>query len=181
MMNPNPCEIVELFSFVEVTLIQYVTVAGHFPKVTASSVKPKPKKANKAEPPKEETQANATTPTTPKPKAKGQARGTSQTSPAKVEAKPPEAKKGGKVEVRVSVENRSRDLKRGNSNASPSFEVRQKGDQCKYEHQVGDDGRPVPVGPETLQKYDEAVKRFNESKAQAKAKAALVEVALMLS
>ena len=40
MMNPSPTEIVELFSFVEVTLIQYATVAGHFPEVTASSVKP---------------------------------------------------------------------------------------------------------------------------------------------
>ena len=48
----------------------------------------------------------------------------------------------------------------------------QKGDQCRYEHQVDNDGRPVPVGPEILQKFDEAVKRFNESKAQAKAKAA---------
>ena len=100
-MNPNPSEIVELFSFVEVTQIQYATVAGHFPGVTASSIKPKPKKTNKAEVTpeeltKEETQANATTPRTPKPKAKEQARGTSQTSPTKVEAKPPEAKKGGK-------------------------------------------------------------------------------------
>ena len=61
MMNPSPTEIVELFSFVEVTLIHYATVAGHFPGVTASSVKPKPKKVNKAEvtpeePSKEETQ-----------------------------------------------------------------------------------------------------------------------------
>ena len=47
MMNPSPTEIVELFSFVEVTLIQYAIVAGHFPGVNASSVKPKPKKANK--------------------------------------------------------------------------------------------------------------------------------------
>ena len=77
----------------EVTLIQYATVAGHFPGVTASSAEPKPKKVNKAEvtpeeSAKEETQANATTPTTPKPKAKGQARGTAETGPAKVEAKP---------------------------------------------------------------------------------------------
>ena len=41
----SPTEIVELFSFVEVTLIQYATVAGHFPGVAVSSVKPKPKKA----------------------------------------------------------------------------------------------------------------------------------------
>ena len=33
-------------------------------------------------------------------------------------------------------------------------------------------GRPVPVGPEILQKFDEAVKRYNENKAQEKAKAA---------
>ena len=43
MMNPSPTEIVELFSFVEVTLIQYATVAGHFPGVTASSVNAKTK------------------------------------------------------------------------------------------------------------------------------------------
>ena len=49
MMNPSPTEIVELFSFVEVTLIQYATVAGPFPGVAASSVRPKPKRANKLE------------------------------------------------------------------------------------------------------------------------------------
>ena len=74
MMNPSPTEIAELFSFVEVTLIQYATVAGHFPGVAASSVKPKPKKVNKVEVTPEEsikgeTQINATTPTTPRPKA----------------------------------------------------------------------------------------------------------------
>ena len=47
----------------------------------------------------------------------------------------------------------------------------QKGVQCRYEHQVDNEGRPVPVGPEILQRFDEAVKRFNERKAQAKAKA----------
>ena len=47
MMNPSPTEIVELFVFVEVTLIQYATVAGRFPGVNASSVKHRPKKANK--------------------------------------------------------------------------------------------------------------------------------------
>ena len=72
MMNPSPTEIVELFSFVEVTLIQHATVAGHFPGVAASSVKPKPKKVNKLEvvpdePVKGETQINANTPTTPRP------------------------------------------------------------------------------------------------------------------
>ena len=41
MMNPNASEIVDLFSFVEVTLTQYATVAGRFPGVTAASVKPK--------------------------------------------------------------------------------------------------------------------------------------------
>ena len=82
MMISSPTEIVELFSFVEVTLIQYATIAGHFRGVTASSVKPKPKKVNKVEVAPEEsineTQANATTPTTPRPKAKGQAKGNSQ-------------------------------------------------------------------------------------------------------
>ena len=69
LMNPSPAEIVELFSFVEATLIQYATVAGHFPMASAASVKAKPKKANKVEVPTEEakaeTQANATGPITP--------------------------------------------------------------------------------------------------------------------
>ena len=34
------------------------------------------------------------------------------------------------------------------------------------------EGKPIPVGPEILQKHDEAVKRFNENKAQAQAKPA---------
>ena len=46
----------------------------------------------------------------------------------------------------------------------------QKGDLCRYEHLVGDDGQPVPVGPEILQRFDDAVKRYNETRAQAQAK-----------
>ena len=33
-----------------------------------------------------------------------------------------------------------------------------------YEHQVDNDGRPIPVGPEIIQKYDEAVKGFKENR-----------------
>ena len=176
MMNPSPTEIVELFSFVEVTLIQYATVAGHFPGVNASSVKPKPKKANKVEvttdePSRGEPQINATTPTTPRPKPKAQPKGNPQGTPAKTENKSPEAKKEGKGGGKG---------KRGKS--EPRVEKRkqqcihffrgtcQRGDQCRYEHQVGDDGRPVPVGPEILQRFDDAVKRYNETRAQAQAK-----------
>ena len=91
----------ELFSFVEVTLIQYATVAGHFPGVNASSVKSKPKKANKVEvttdePNRGETQINATTPTTPRPKPKAQPKANLQSTPTKVENKAPEAKREGK-------------------------------------------------------------------------------------
>ena len=160
MMNPSPTEIVELFVFVEVTLIQYATVAGHFPGVDASSVKPKPKKVNKVEvtsdePSKGDTQVNAIAPTTPRPKPKAQPKASSQTTPAKVENKPPEAKKEGKGSGKG---------KRGKS--EPRVEKRkqqciyvfrgacQRGDQCRYEHHVGDDGRPVPVGPEILQRFE---------------------------
>ena len=151
MMNPSPTEIVELFSFVEVTLTQYATVAGHFQGVAASSVKPKPKRANKLEvapdePTKGETQINATTPTTPRPKPKAQPKSNSQSSPAKVENKPPDAKKGGKGSGKG---------KRGKS--EPRMDKRkqqcihffrgtcQRREQCRYEHQVG----PVPVAPWT--------------------------------
>ena len=101
MMNPSPTEIVELFSSVEASLIQYATVAGHFPGVAASSVKPKPKKANKVEvtsdePIKGEAQVNAATPTTPRPKPKAQPKLNAQSSPGKVDYKPQDNKKGGK-------------------------------------------------------------------------------------
>ena len=176
MMNPSPTEIVELFVFVEVTLIQYATIAGHFPGVNASSVKPKPKKANKVEITsdelsKGETQISATAPTTPRPKPKAQPKASPQSTPARVENKSVENKKEGKGSGKG---------KRGKS--EPRVEKRkqqciyffrgacQRGDQCRYEHQVGDDGRPVPVGPEILQRFDDAVKRYNEIRAQAQAK-----------
>ena len=37
MMNPSPSEIVDLFSFVEVTLTQYATLAGHSQAKTKAS------------------------------------------------------------------------------------------------------------------------------------------------
>ena len=181
MMNPSPTEIVELFSFVEATLIQYATIAGHFPSANASSVKAKPKRANKVELPAEdskgETQANATVPTTPRPKPKAQPKSSAQPvpmiTPPKTEAKPPEQRKGGKGNGKG---------KRGRSESRPEKRKQQciyffrgtcqRGDQCRYEHQVGDDGQPVPVAPEILQRFDDAVKRYNETRVQAKPKPA---------
>ena len=99
MMNPSPTEIVELFSFVEVALIQYATVAGHFPGVAVSSVKPKGQTSLKWH------LTNLTSQTRksmqqclphPRPKPKAQLKGNSQNSPAKMESKPVDAKKGGK-------------------------------------------------------------------------------------
>ena len=46
IMNPGPTEIVEPFTFVEVTLVQYTTVVGHLPGVSGAA---KPKKVNKIE------------------------------------------------------------------------------------------------------------------------------------
>ena len=46
----------------------------------------------------------------------------------------------------------------------------QRGDQCRYKHQVGEDGRPVPAGPEILQRFVSNEKRYNESRTQAQAK-----------
>ena len=154
MMNPSPTEIVELFSFVEVTSIQYATVAGHLPGVAASSVKPKPKRANKVEvapdePTKGETQIHATAPTTPRPQPKAQQKGNSQSSPAKVESKPPDAKKGGKGGGKG---------KRGKS--EPRMDKRKQ--HCIHFFR--------PVGPEMLQRFDDAVKRYNENREQAQAK-----------
>ena len=104
MMNPSPTEIVELFSFVEVTLIQYATVAGHFPGVNAASIKPKPKKVSKvevtADESRREPQANATAPTTPRPKPR----------------------KEVKVVARANVDGLNPGLKSENNSAFTSFE-----------------------------------------------------------
>ena len=177
LMNPSPTEIVELFSFVEATLIQYATVAGHFPSATVASVKAKPKKANKVEVTPEElkgeTQANATGPVTPRPKPKAQPKNAVTSTPPKTEPKPPEQSKGGKGAGKG---------KRGRSESRPEKRKQQciyffrgtcqRGDKCKYEHQVGDDGQPVPVAPEIIQRFEDAVKRYNENRAQAKPKPA---------
>ena len=177
LMNPSPAEIVDLFSFVEATLIQYATVAGHFPAATAASAKAKPKRANKVEIPteevKNETQANATGPITPRPKPKAQPKNVAQPTPPKVEPKPQETNKGGKGTGKG---------KRGRSESRPEKRKQQciyffrgqcqRGDKCKYEHQVGDDGQPVPVAPEILKRFEDAVKKYNETPATAKPKAA---------
>ena len=131
MMNPSPTEIVELFVFVEVTLIQYAIVAGHFLSVNASSVKPKSKKANKVEitsdePSKGEPHINATTPTTPRPKPKAQPKAYPQGTPAKVEPKLPENRKV-KVVGKGSVGSPNPEWKRESNSASTSLEVHVKG------------------------------------------------------
>ena len=102
----------------------------------------------------------------PRPKPKAQPKGNSQNSPAKVESKPPDAKKGGKGGGKG---------KRGKSETRMDKRKQQcihfyrgtcqKGEQCRYEHQVGDYGRPVPVGPEILQRFDDAINRYNENRA----------------
>ena len=94
-------------------------------------------------------------------------------SPPKAEAKPPEQKKGGKGNGKG---------KRGRSESRPERRKQQciyffrgscqRGDQCRYEHQVGDDGQPVPAAPEIIQRFDDAVKRYSETRAQAKPKPA---------
>ena len=127
MMNPSPTEIVDLFVFVEVTLIQYATVTGHFPGVNASSVKPKPKRANKVEvasdEPKGDTQVNATTPTTPRPKPKAQAKSLKLLlMPLRLRWRTNHGKseKTARAAEKESVENLNPVWKRENSNASIS-------------------------------------------------------------
>ena len=144
-------------------------------------LKAKAKRANKVESPAEdskgEPQANATVPTTPRPKPKAQPKSSAQPVPMilppKAEAKPPEQKKGGKGNGKG---------KRGRSESRPERCEQQciyffwgsckRGDQCRYEHQVGDAGQPVPVAPEIIQRFDDAVKRYGATRAQAKPKPA---------
>ena len=105
------------------------------------------------------------------PKAKGQAKGNAQSSAAKVENKSPDARKGGKGGGKGKRgKSEPRTVKRKQQCIHFFRGTCQRGDQCRYEHQVDEDGRPVPVGREILQRFDEAVKRYNENRAQAQAK-----------
>ena len=113
----------------EVTLVQYATVAGHFPGVAAAAVKARPKKVNKVEvaieeEPKEETQACAVT---PRPKSKGPNRGTPPLSPVKTDPKPTEPKKTGKGSGKGKRANLSKSQKNDDSSVSLSIEEHAKG------------------------------------------------------
>ena len=112
---------------------------------------------------KEDSQVCAVT---PRPKSKGPKRGRLQPVLPKLTLnglKPPETRKGGKGGA-----------KGRRSRSEPRPERRKQ--QCKLFYRgickKRSDGKPVPVGPEILQRYDDAVKRISESKAQAKAKSA---------
>ena len=85
----------------------------------------------------------------------------------------PMPRKVAREEAKKREASLSQDQRSGNSSAFPSLgEFAKKGDQCNYEHQIDNEGKPTPAGPEILQKHDEAVQRVNDNKAQAKAKSA---------
>ena len=76
--------------------------------------------------------------------------------------------------VRVSEDVRSPGLRNANNSSVSisSGETASGEKKCKYEHQVGDDGQPVPVAPEIIQRFEDAVKRYGETRATAKPKPA---------
>ena len=119
MMNPSPSEIVDVFSFVEVTLIQYATVAGHFPGVTASSVKPKPKKAKKS-------RGNCgrrlkLMPQHPSQRLKDKDEAHLRQAQPKLNLNRLKPRKVAKVEARESLESQSQNQKRGKQQCIPFF------------------------------------------------------------
>ena len=131
----------------------------------------KSRRANKAEivveeQPKEDSQVCAVT---PRPKSKGPSRGSPPASPPKTDPKPSEAKKGGKGRGKGKRSKSDPRPEKRKQQCIPFYRgISKKGDHCNYEHQVDSYGRPVFVGSEILQKYHDAVKRFNENKARAK-------------
>ena len=135
----------------------------------------KVRKVNKAEivveeQSKEDPQVCAVT---PRPKSKGPKRAHLQPVLPKLILSHLNQEKGAREEEKVRGVDLSQDLRNGSRSAYRFTEESvRKGDHCNYAHQVDSNGKPVPVGPEILQRYDDAVKRFNESKAQAKAKSA---------
>ena len=169
----------ELFSFVEATLIQYATIAGHFPSANASSVKAKPKRANKVEIPAEDSKVRlrqmllCQLHQDQNPKA--QPKNSAQPAHQRQKLNHPSKRREVRAMVKVSVDALSPDLRSASRQCIHFFRgTCQRGDQCKYEHQVGDDGQllpPVPVTPEIIQRFEDAVKRYNETRAQAKPEA----------
>ena len=121
-MNRSPADIVDLFIFVEVALIQYSMASGHLPRVTVANAKVRRKKVHKVEiiqeePPKEEPQANAVT---PRPK-KGFGRGLPQTPPKNQQRQPP-GNHQDKV-AKAVARGRRESKRRGINSASLSFEA----------------------------------------------------------
>ena len=122
---------------------------------------------------KSETQANATGPITPRPKAKVQPKNAAQPTPPKTEQKPPEQNKGSKGSGKGKRGRSESRFEKRNQQCIYFFRGNcQRGDKCKYEHQVGDDGQPIPVAPEIIKRFEDAVKRYGETRVQAKPKAA---------
>ena len=136
LMNPSLTEIVELFAFVELTLVQYATVAGHLPGVAAAAVKAKPKKVNKVEvtheePPKGEVQVCAVT---PRAKSKGPNRSTPPLSPVKDDPRTPEPRRLAKEAERGRGARLNKYLRNVVNNASPLSGNLQKNDFTATTH-----------------------------------------------
>ena len=122
------------------------------------------------EPPKEDAQACAVI---RRAKTKGPNRSAPPPSPVKDSPKTPEPKRAGKGSGKEKKGKPEGKPEKRRQQCTPFFRGNcKKADHCSYEHQVDGEGNPIPVGLETLQKYNEAVKRFNENKAQAKTKPA---------
>ena len=147
-MNPSPIQVVQLFTFVEVTLVQYATVAG------CLAAKAKPKTVNKVEVVIEEhSQRQRQKPALlhRDPKAKDPIDAPllpvllrliqSQQSQRRL-AKEVEKGKKGKSEQKPEKRRQQ---------CIPSYRgtCKRRG-HCNYEHQVDGDGKPTPVRPGIL-------------------------------
>ena len=185
IMNPSSRDVVRLFTFAEVTLIQYSTIQGHMPGPHMNSLEEmetsfdKDKKKKKKKHPKDPN-ANALQPTSL----------IGVTADAVTPRDPPPAPpkdQGANAQTPVRDSQRSRDQsptrrdkdkdkgkgkgkgkgKKRNQQCIPFYRgLCKRGDKCLYEHQVGSDGRPVPVGQEFLQRYDEAAARNAQARGQ---------------
>ena len=126
LMNPSPTEIVELFSFVETTLIQYATVAGHFPVRQPRLLRQSQRRPTKLKYPlkKQRVRLKQMLPGRLRPDQKPRC---NLRTPHSLHAKgrnrsPQKQNKGARVPVKESEDVQSLDLRSANSSASTSSE-----------------------------------------------------------
>ena len=157
MMNPSPTKIVELFSFVEVTLTNMLQWLDTSRKLQLHQSNQNRRKSTRLKwllrsPSRVRHKSMRLRQPHLDQRPKGKLRELLRVAQLRWRAitRCPKRRQGWRQRWRGKSEPRTE--KRKQQCVHFYRGTCQRGDQCRYEHQVGEEGRPVPVGPEILQR-----------------------------